>query len=80
MKIIIVKGKYITTSTDMDLFEGNLDEFIQYIVDNFSNWVLGNKDSCEYLAKQIVERFTKLDNKTYNVYIPEIAAYFKLID
>ena len=40
MKIIIVKGKYITTSTDMDLFEGNLDEFIQYIVDNFSNWVL----------------------------------------
>ena len=76
MKIIIIKGKYLTNRTPINLFEGNLDEFITYCVDNFKEWFLGNEASCESLAKFIVKQFNESDKI---VYCMEVASWFKLI-
>ena len=77
MKIIIIKSRYLTNRTPVNLFEGNLDEFITYCVDNFKEWFLGNESSCEKLAKYVVEQFSKLGDNM--VYCMEVASWFKLI-
>lgn len=76
MKIIVIKAKYMTNKTPVELFEGNLDEFITYCVDNFREWFLGSESSCELLAKQIVEGFNAYDGPKYYA---EVASWFKLV-
>lgn len=77
MKIIIIKSRYMTNKTAIDLFEGNLDEFITYCVDNFKDWFLGNESSCESLAKYIVKEFNEIKGPRY---VMEVAAWFKLVE
>lgn len=76
MKIIVIKSRYITDETEVDLFEGNLDEFITYCVVNFKNWFVGNESSCEKLAKDVIKTF-ETSNKV--IYKMEVASWFRLV-
>ena len=76
MKIVILKSRYITDETRINLFEGDLNEFITYCNENFKQWFNGCEGSCEGLAKTVIEALNTSDK---NVYRMEVASWFKLI-
>lgn len=75
IKVIVVKSTFITNKSKIELFEGTVEQFENYIIDNFANWFNGYIDSCKTIAHMVI----KDGNYEHPLYIGEIAAWFQLI-
>lgn len=75
MKIVVIKSRYLTDDTEIKLFEGNLEQFKQFVIDNFAFWFNGIESSCNVIAEQIINKVQNMKP----VYVPEIAGWFQLI-
>ena len=54
IRVIVIKSAFITKNSKIELFEGTIDQFEKYIIDNFSNWFNGYVDSCKSVAHTII--------------------------
>lgn len=75
IKVIVIKSAFITKNSKIELFEGTIDQFEKYIIDNFANWFNGYTDSCKSVAHTVI----KDGNYEHPIYVGEIAAWFQLI-
>ena len=75
IKVIIINSAFITKKSKIELFEGTVEQFEQYIIDNFANWFNGYVDSCKTVAQMII----KDGNYEQPLYVDEIAAWFQLL-
>ena len=76
IKVIVIKSAFITKNSKIELFEGTIDQFEKYIIDNFANWFNGYVDSCKSVAHTVI----KDGNYEHPIYVGEIAAWFQLLD
>lgn len=75
MKIIAIKSRYLTDRTEITLFEGDVNQFKRFIIDNFASWFNGIESSCNMIADKIIDKIQNMKP----IYVPEIAAWFQLI-
>lgn len=75
MKIIAIKSRYLTDRTEIKLFEGDLEQFKQFIIENFASWFNGVESSCSMIAEKIIDKVQNMKP----VYMSEIAGWFQLI-
>jgi hypothetical protein len=75
IRVIVIKSAFITKNSKIELFEGTIDQFEKYIIDNFANWFNGYTDSCKSVAHTVI----KDGNYEHPIYVGEIAAWFQLI-
>lgn len=75
MKVIAIKSRYLTDRSEIKLFEGDSEQFKQFIIDNFASWFNGIESSCSMIAEKIINKVQDMKP----VYIPEIAGWFQLI-
>lgn len=75
IRVIVIKSAFITKNSKIELFEGTIDQFEKYIIDNFANWFNGYTDSCKLVARTVI----KDGNYEHPIYVGEIAAWFQLL-
>lgn len=75
MKIIVIKSRYLTTKTSVDIFEGTVDEFKKYITNTFSTWFNGSIEGCNWVVDKVLNH-----NSPNMLYVGEIAAWFKIVE
>ena len=75
MKIIVIKSRYLTTKTSVDIFEGTVNEFKTYIFNTFSTWFNGGVEGCNWVADKVIAH-----DSSDMLYVGEIAAWFKIVN